>query len=267
MTVIAVANQKGGVAKTTTCINLAASLAIVGKLVLLIDMDPQGHASNGLGVQPASDGLSIAELMLEQCELREVLRPTTQAGLSIIPAGQTLSSFEVSPPAGTETRLLLKRVVDRCARGYDFVILDPPPSLSALAFSCLVAADYLIIPVQAEYFALAGLVRMIQLVEAIREEHNPRLKLLGVLITMHDRRTRLALEVEDELKENFQGPVFRTVIPRSVRVAEAPSFGLPVAQYAPGSPVAMAYLSLASEVIAAVAAQDAGQGRAAPAAS
>jgi chromosome partitioning protein len=252
MPVIAVANEKGGVGKTTTCINLAAALAALGNKVLLIDMDPQAHASDGLGIPENDRAFTIAELMMEQCDLAETVRPTSQHDLSVVPAGPKLVGFELSPPAGRESRYLLKRVVEGCRRNYQIIVLDAPPSLSLLSVNCLIAADSLIIPVQAEYLALAGLVRMARLVETVRADYNPELRVLGVLITMFDRRTRLAHEVEDELRANFDGPVFRTLIPRSVRVAEAPSFGMPVAQYAKGSPAALAYQSLAREVVRAL---------------
>lgn len=252
MTVVAVANEKGGVGKTTTCINLASALASLGKKVLLIDMDPQAHASNGLGIPENDRSFTIAELMMEQYSMGEVVRSTTQHGLSAIPAGQKLVGFELSPPAGRESRYLLKRVVEGCRHDYEVILLDTPPSLSLLTINCLIAADSVIIPVQAEYFAMAALVRMVQLLEMMRRDYNPDLEVLGVLITMFDRRTRLAHEVEDEIRANFDGPVFRTLIPRSVRVAEAPSFGMPVSQYAKGSPAALAYQSLAREVAQAL---------------
>jgi chromosome partitioning protein len=252
MSIIAVANQKGGVGKTTTCVNLGAALAAAGKRVLIVDMDPQAHASNGLGVPEDGSVLTIVELMMEQCSVSEAARPTPQEGLFIVPAGHGLTAFELTPPAGRESRFLLKRALDSGRRNWDFILLDAPPALSLLTANCLVAAEGIIIPVQAEYYALAGLVKMLSVVETIRLEHNPRLKLLGVLVTMQDLRTRLAQEVEDEIRANFGGPVFKTVIPRSVRAAEAPSYGLPVTLYAPASSTAKAYEALAWEVAKAV---------------
>ena len=248
-TVYAIANQKGGVGKTTTAVNLAACVAEAGYESLLLDIDPQANATIGLGIGKDSP-LTVYDLLVGDVELEQIVRPTSVKHLSLAPAGPDLAGATVELPriTGSETRLreALRDVRSR----YAFTLLDCPPSLGPLTVNALVAADRVIVPVQAEYFALEGLAGLLDTLSLIQRELNPRLTVAGMLLTMHDGRTRLAQDVEREVRQHFPELVFETVIPRNVRVGEAPSFGLPVIHHDPHCAGSGAYFDLAKEVAA-----------------
>jgi chromosome partitioning protein len=248
-TVYAIANQKGGVGKTTTAVNLAACVAEAGYESLLVDVDPQSNATVGLGISKHSEQ-TVYDVLVGSATFEDVIMPTAIEHLSIAPAGPDLAGATVELPriAGSETRLrdALGRIRDR----YAFTLLDCPPSLGPLTVNALVAADRVIVPVQAEYFALEGLAGLLDTLKLIQRELNPRLRISGMLLTMHDGRTRLAQDVEREVREHFPEQVFDTVIPRNVRVGEAPSFGKPVIHHDPHCAGSDAYFELAKEVAA-----------------
>jgi chromosome partitioning protein len=248
-TVYAIANQKGGVGKTTTAVNLAACVAEAGYESLLIDIDPQSNATLGLGV-PKNLELTVYDALVGDTPLADVIVATSIEHLGLVPAGPDLAGATVELPriAGSETRLRerLAPIRDR----YAFTLLDCPPSLGPLTVNALVAADRVIVPVQAEYFALEGLAGLLDTLSLIQRELNPRLTVAGMLLTMHDARTRLAQDVEREVRQHFPELVFNTVIPRNVRVGEAPSFGKPVIHHDPHCAGSDAYFELAKEVAA-----------------
>ncbi|PZS08697.1 MAG: chromosome partitioning protein ParA [Solirubrobacterales bacterium] len=248
-TVYAIANQKGGVGKTTTAVNLAACVAEAGYESLLIDMDPQSNATLGLGIDKYAKP-TVYDALVGDLELRSAVVESGIARLAVVPAGPDLAGSTVELPRlpGSENRLrdVLAPLRDR----YAFVLLDCPPSLGPLTVNALVAADRVIVPVQAEYFALEGLAGLLDTLALVQRELNPKLTVAGMLLTMHDGRTRLAQDVEREVREHFPALVFETVIPRNVRVGEAPSFGKPVIHYDPHCAGADAYFELAKEVAA-----------------
>lgn len=247
--VYAIANQKGGVGKTTTAVNVAACIAEAGYPTLLIDIDPQANATVGLGLEKDLTP-SVYEVLGGEATAEETLRESEIAGLWVMPAGPDLAGANVELPRlpGSEGRL--RDAVAGLRERFAFILLDCPPSLGPLTVNALVAADRVIVPVQTEYFALEGLAGLLDTLELIQRELNPRLTVAGMLLTMHDGRTRLGRDVEREVREHFPALVFDTVIPRNVRIGEAPSFGLPVIHHDPHSAGADAYFELAKEVAA-----------------
>ena len=248
-TVVAIVNQKGGVGKSTTAINLAAYLAEKGEKILVIDMDPQGNATSGLGVSPDKDGC-MYDVLLDGKPLQEVALKTEVPNLEVAPSTINLVGAEVELVSSLAREFKLKRALEKLPENaYDRVLLDCPPSLDLLTLNALTAADEVLIPIQCEYYALEGLTQLMQSIRMVREELNPALRVGGVLLTMYDPRTNLARQVADEVRSFFGDQVYETIIPRNVRLSEAPSFGLPIALYAPKSTGAEAYEAVAQEVM------------------
>ncbi len=247
--VIAIANQKGGVAKTTTAVNIGACLAQLGKKVLLIDIDPQGNASSGLGVDRMNLEHCIYDVLINSMPLNSVARETEIAGLTVIPATIQLAGAEIELVSAISREMKLKKALKGVRDEYDFIFIDCPPSLGLLTLNALTAADSLIIPIQCEYYALEGLGQLLNTVQLVQKHLNPQLELEGVVLTMFDARTNLSIQVVDEVKNYFKGKVFATIVPRNVRLSEAPSHGKPVITYDPRSRGAEVYFELAKEVM------------------
>lgn len=247
--IITVANQKGGVGKTTTSVNLAASLAAMKKNILLVDMDPQGNASMGSGIDKHDLELTTCEVLLGDAGVRESVRHAPDSGYDILPANADLTAAEVGLMSVTMREKRLDLALSPVIGNYDYILVDCPPSLNMLTLNALVAADGVLIPIQTEYYALEGLSALMSTVEQIRGHLNPSLRIEGFLRTMHDPRNNLAVDVSSQLLSHFREAVFNTIIPRNVRVAEAPSFGKPILNYDKGSRGAIAYLALASELL------------------
>ncbi len=246
--VIAVANQKGGVGKTTTAVNLASALATSGHSCLLIDLDPQANATSGLGLE-AAEGRSIYDVLSAPMPLVDAVVRTAVAGLDLVPSSIDLTGaeLELADMAGRE--FVIKRAITMAALPHEFVFLDCPPSLGLLTVNALTAADELLVPVQCEFYALAGLAKLLETVKRVQASLNPGLKLCGAVLTMYDIRTNLSKDVVSEVRANFPGRVFDTVVPRSVRLAEAPSYGVPGVEYDAGGGGALSYVALAGEVL------------------
>jgi chromosome partitioning protein len=250
--IIAVANQKGGVGKTTTAINLAAALAEDGMSVLLVDLDPQGNASTGLGVEPASRELTTYDLLLEEAELMDVIRATKVEGLWICPATTDLSSADIELVANEKRSFLLHDALRQPAVDFfdfDYILIDCPPSLSLLTVNAMVAAHSVLVPLQAEFYALEGLSQLMLTIRQVRQSANRDLRIEGVLLTMYDSRNNLSTQVEADARSNLGDLVYKTVVPRNVRLSEAPSYAVPVLTYDTMSKGSMAYRALAQEML------------------
>lgn len=246
---LAIANQKGGVGKTTTAINLAAAIACRGNATLLVDLDPQGNASTGLGVGGGDRTPSAYELLMENGAVPAIARPTAYPGLSVVPASVDLAGAEIELVGHARREFCLKDALSR-APSEPIVVIDCPPSLGLLTMNALVAADAVLVPLQCEFFALEGIAHLMRTIERIRRRSNPKLRLAGIVLTMHDRRNSLSDLVAADARGFFGSKVYQAVIPRNVRIAESPSHGKPVLFYDPRSPGAEAYRRLATEVLA-----------------
>ncbi len=247
---IAVANQKGGVGKTTTTVNLAAALAEGKCDVLVVDMDPQGNATSGFGVDKNDVDHTVYELLLGAAEFDDVLVETEFKGLYVLPSNIELSGAEIDLIGVDGREYLLRNILDAQKGRFDFVLIDCPPSLNMLTINAMTAADTVLVPIQCEYYALEGLSQLIHSVNLIQQKLNPKLELEGVVFTMYDSRNNLSKEVVENVQKNLNQNIYKTIIPRNVRLAEAPSYGMPITEYAPDSTGAEAYRTLALEMVA-----------------
>lgn len=247
--IIAIANQKGGVGKTTTSINLSAALAAQGKKVLIIDTDPQGNATSGFGVEKNELDNTVYELMLGECTIKECILSEVIPNLDMLPTNVNLAAIEIETIDVENKEYILKNELDWIKDKYDFILIDCPPSLSMLTVNAMSAADSVLVPIQCEYYALEGLSQLIHTINLVKSRLNEDLEMEGVVFTMYDSRTNLSAEVVENVKENLDEKIFDTVIPRNIRLAEAPSFGKPITEYDPKSAGSVSYISLAQEII------------------
>lgn len=247
--IIAIANQKGGVGKTTTAINLSACLAEKGQKVLAIDMDPQGNMTSGLGLDKDDVDKTIYDMIIGESEIEAVIKKETIENLDILPSNVDLSAVEIELIDVENKEFIVNNSIQKIRDNYDFIIIDCPPSLSLLTINAMTTADSVLVPIQCEYYALEGLSQLIHTVELVKERLNSNLEIEGVVFTMYDARTNLSLQVVENVKDNLQQNIYKTIIPRNIRLAEAPSYGTPINQYDPKSAGAESYMRLANEVI------------------
>ena len=247
--IIAIANQKGGVGKTTTSINLSACLSALGKKVLAIDMDPQGNMTSGLGIDKDNVEYTVYDLIIGETEIEKVICKDTLENLDVLPTNIDLSAAEIELIGVDNKEYIIRDAVDTVKEMYDFIIIGCAPSLSMLTINAMTTADTVLVPIQCEYYALEGLSQLIHTIDLVKERLNPKLEMEGVVFTMYDARTNLSLQVVENVKENLNKAIYKTIIPRNIRLAEAPSHGLPINLYDPKSAGAESYMLLAEEVI------------------